>query len=81
MNNLFKEAIYNNRWLWFHILLGGLLCKIFLIFLLPQKAILLVIILSILYEIYQWIANIHRNFLDSIGDIMGAFLMAVIVGL
>ena len=81
MHKLYKEAIYDNRFLWAHILLGGLLCKLGLLFLLPQQAISLVLSVAILYELFQWLSGEHRNFLDAVGDIFGAFIMAIIVGL
>lgn len=79
MHLLFEKAIYNNRWLWFHILAGGILAKVFHYFFDAQKSIVIVLILAIIYEIYQWISGEHRNFLDAIGDVFGAFFMAVIV--
>lgn len=92
MHKLFKEAVYNNKWLWFHIVAGGILCKIFLTFTHPPMAIALVFLLAIGWEFVEYFVqspekidktygSFKEFFLDAIGDIFGAFFMAIIVGL
>ena len=88
MNPLFEYMIYKNKWLWFHIMAGGFLAKIlFLIFKNGQLAVDIVIALAILWELLEYLKNdiikIYGNkkrfFLDSLGDIVGAVIMAIIV--
>jgi len=79
MHPLFKQAIYNNRWLWSHILLGGLIAKILTTWFAPNQVLLIIMIGAILYEVFQWITGEHRNILDATLDVLGALLMATII--
>ncbi len=79
--------IFNNKWLWFHIIGGGILAKIFLIWFAPQLAFICVAVVAILWEIYEYfkddVKRIYgskkRFYLDAIGDIVGALIMALVV--
>ena len=88
------EAFTHNTWLWFHILGGGILAKIFeLVYCHKirkydsrQMAVLTVLAIAIAWEVLEYSMGINaygNNFkrfvLDAFGDIMGAFIMAVIV--
>jgi len=72
-------AFVQNRWLWFHMLAGGILAHI-----IPLWAILL---LAIGWEVFEYftsdVEKIYRSksrfFLDAFGDIMGALIIAIIV--
>jgi len=85
MHTLVKYALYDNHWLWFHILAGGVLAKIGMALGLGQQLTLIIIgVIAILYEIYQWITgdivvNEQRAILDGFADIAGAWLMALVV--
>lgn len=88
MHPLFKNMIYNNKWLWFHVLGGGFLAKILLLlFKNGQLAVDIVIASAILWELLEYLkkdvvkiyGNKKRFFLDSLGDIAGAVIMAIIV--
>jgi len=76
----------SNQWLWFHILGGGVLAKIFQLFLAPQMALLGVLIIAIAWEVFEYlkddVVSIYgskkRFFKDALQDVMGAFLMAAI---
>ena len=78
-----------NTWLWFHILGGGILAKIALIWLVPQLAVTAVLVIAILWEIYEYIADdvekIYGSkkcfYKDALQDIAGAVLMAIVVAL
>ncbi|APF20385.1 hypothetical protein Calab_1465 [Caldithrix abyssi DSM 13497] len=88
MNSLFKYAVYQNKWLWFHILGGGILAKLALaIFKNGQIAMEIVLLVAVLWEIFEYfkddVEKIYgskkRFFLDALGDIAGAALMAFII--
>lgn len=69
----------NNRWLWFHILAGGILAKLFLLFETKFASVFWVFMAATAYEMYQWISGEHRDLRDSIEDILGAVIMAGII--
>jgi cobalamin synthase len=82
MHKLYESAIYNNHWLWSHILLGGLLAKILNHWISWQGYIIgIVIAVAVVFEIFQWLLGPRskKNFMDAIGDVMGALIMAAIV--
>lgn len=88
MRKIFKDMIYNNKWLWFHVLGGGILSKILMVvFKEPQVAVTLVLITAVIWEIYEYIRSDVRKiygskkrfFADSLGDILGAVIMAIII--
>lgn len=84
MHYLMENALYRNHWLFIHIFLGGLFAKILTIFGLgPQVTLIIVGIVAVLYEIYQWffdrLDDKKRMIVDSYADIAGAWLMALIV--
>ena len=88
------EGFTNNTWLWFHILGGGLLAKFcewaywhkIRKYDSRQLAVLTVLAIAIAWEVLEYSLGIQaynndfkRFLLDAFGDIMGAFIMAVIV--
>ncbi len=83
----FRYAFLDNKWIWFHILVGGTLAKILLYWTVPQLAFLLVAGIAISWEILEYLTvNVQERYgskkhfyLDSAGDILGATLMALIV--
>ena len=88
MHPLFKYCIYQNKWLWFHILAGGILAKLALAFFKNgQIAMEIVLLSAILWEIFEYfkdnVGKIYGSkkhfFLDSLGDIAGAVIMAIII--
>jgi len=72
-------AFVQNRWLWFHMLAGGILAHI-----IPLWTILL---LAIGWEVFEYfISDVEkiygskrRFFIDAFGDIVGALIVAIIV--
>lgn len=76
-----------NKYLWFHILGGGILTKIALIWFSAQVSILVVLGVAILWEVFEFITDDvekiygskKRFYLDSLQDIGGAFLMSIVV--
>ena len=88
------EAFTHNTWLWFHMLGGGILAKFFewvywhkiRKYDSRQMAVLTVLFVAIAWEVLEYSLGIQaygndfkRFALDAFGDIMGAFIMAVIV--
>jgi len=86
---IFKYAIYNNRWLWFHILGGAILAKVLLFFFHMQGQLTFEIVLSVAvaWEIWEFaysdVEKIYGSvkifILDALGDIAGATLAALII--
>jgi len=83
----FQYAILENRFLWAHILFGMLSGKVLPLYMKPQTALLLILILSVAWEVLESFrpdlndiyGSFNRFFLDAFGDVMGAFVAAVIV--
>jgi hypothetical protein len=84
----FGNAFLKNQWLWFHILAGGMLVKLFLkLGFTDQFSFLLVVAIALLWEIYEYVSSdliaVYGSkkafLLDALGDIIGAVAMAVIV--
>lgn len=84
---LFREAIMKNRWLWVHIIGGALVAKFFQYVYANQVILLIVLAGAIMWEILEFfISDVEkiygskrRFFLDALGDVFGAVLMALIV--
>ena len=80
-----------NVWAFFHIFFGGLGAKLFNIYLDKWETMILVFIITILWEVYEFIkhggkagmikiyGSLIRWFYDSLGDVVGANLMALVV--
>ena len=88
MIEFLKEMTVRNRWLWFHILAGGTLAKFFIIFDTSFNAILGVAVIAIMWEAFEALILKDINnysggtmgwFADSLGDVLGAVLMALVV--
>ena len=87
MIEFFKEMTVKNCWLWFHILGGGILAKIFEAYI-NYPTVLLVLYTAFAWEIFELFyddnpkktyGSIKNWIADSTGDILGAVLMAWIV--
>jgi hypothetical protein len=79
-----KNALYDNHWLFIHILLGGILAKALTIFGMGAQLTLIVVgIIAVAYEVYQWffdhLGDNKRMIVDSVADIWGTWLMALVV--
>ena len=94
MNFLHKFLEYGlngNVWIWFHIMAGGFFAKIALIWFDKTETMVIILVSAILWEVieYYWdgkaegmvdiYGSIERWFYDSLGDVIGAVLMAIIV--
>jgi hypothetical protein len=87
----FKWGFFENTWAWFHIMFGGIGAKIALLYLDQWNALLVIAVLTIVWEIFEFIVDggvdgmidiygsLERWAYDSAGDILGANLMAIIV--
>ncbi len=78
--------VTKNVWLWFHILAGGFLMRVFLHLLDPQRAFISVLAIAVIWEIIEYfMSNIEQIYgskkafaADALGDIIGACIMALI---
>lgn len=85
--SILNAMFTNNKWLWFHILGGGIIAKVALIWLPPPLALCLTFVIALIWEIIEYnISNTNqvygsqkRFFGDALGDIFGACFMALIV--
>jgi len=86
-NKLLKWGFNSNYWIWFHILAGGILAKLINIFLNNWLSVLIVSIIAIIWEIYEYFkddvvkiyGSIERFWYDAIGDVLGAIACAILV--
>jgi len=83
----FKYAFLENRWLWFHLLAGGILAKFLLAYLDSTTTLALIVVASFAWEVVELVTrNVEqiygskkRFFMDAAGDIIGAVVMAAVV--
>jgi len=87
----FKWGVFGNVWLWFHLCGGVVGAKIALIYLDQWSALLAIALLTVVWEIIEFIVDggvkgmvkiygsLERWAYDSLGDIVGACLMALVV--
>lgn len=86
---LLNDMFLNNKWLWFHMLASAILTKILLLFFHPQTCVAIVFIGATIWEIIEYLKNdvekiygsFDRFYQDSIGDIIGALLISIIIAL
>lgn len=86
---LLKWGFNSNYWVWFHILVGGILAKISVSFVSPLLTVAEVIVIAMVWEVYEYnrdkdrleeiYGSVEKFVYDSIGDIVGAVLCAVLV--
>jgi hypothetical protein len=87
---LIKWGLCGNRWVWFHILGGGVLARIFLIWMTPLQSVVWVAIIAVLWEAFEFFIETHGNpagvygsldrwAWDTVGDILGSVACAVLV--
>lgn len=84
-----KWAFLQNVWLWFHIFAAGLAAKVLVQFIPARGVLTIVLVAAVLWELgellYHAVTEMNpyisfEQFLsDAFGDVMGAFLMALIV--
>jgi hypothetical protein len=91
IEKLFMWGFMQNAWAWFHILFGGLGARLFSYFMDDTNALLLLFAVAVLWEVIEFLAGggkqgmidvygtLERWFYDSLGDVIGAVLMAIIV--
>ncbi len=83
----FTLGFFHNKWLWTHVLLGGLLAKLVHTKFKKGQTMAIVIFVAVAWELYEYFASdipaIYgtsiRFYYDAAGDIIGAILMALIV--
>ena len=90
---MFKQAIFNNQWLFFHLFAAAIGAKIGLWFFRKilkrynekQLTVIIILILAIGWEVLEYslgiqaYSNFKHFFLDACGDVIGAVIMAIIV--
>jgi hypothetical protein len=84
MHYLVENALYKNHWLWFHIIAGGVIAKALTLFGVGAQLTLIIVgILAVAWEIYEWFTHRlddkRRAIVDAWADIAGAWLMALVV--
>ena len=86
-----------NTWLWFHILGGGILAKLFMAFFgrIAKKydrrhlAVIAVFLFAVAWEIFEYTffglgaygGDLKRFIIDALQDIAGAVIMAIVVAI
>ena len=81
---VFRDMVYDNVWLWSHIILGGIVAKILLYFFRREKwrkllTVVGVLTLGIVFEVFEYLFLTPVGIFDSGGDVAGAVIMALIV--
>lgn len=87
LSDFYQYGIRMNVWLWFHILIGGILTRIFNIVLSDSDSVLATFIVAILWEVYESrkddIVAVYgswsRFFYDAAGDVLGAVICGIVV--
>lgn len=89
----FKWGFFGNTWIWFHMLGGGVGAFILLPFMAALKILLTMLVITLLWEVYEFIkeggfagvkkvyGSVERWFYDSLGDVIGAMLISLLVAL
>jgi hypothetical protein len=85
--NLLNKALLENRWLWFHILAGGMAAKLIHLWFDEYFTFGVVLAAAIGWEVYEGLTSdlsaiygSDENFVyDAVGDIFGAVIMCLIV--
>lgn len=86
----FDWMTFGNRWFWFHSMGGAVGAKLFILVLSPWSAFALVAIVALVWEMFEYFIDVGCNpdyvygsrerwFYDSLGDVLGAVLMALVV--
>ena len=87
---LIKYGFCKNNWVWFHILGGGVLARIFLLWMPPLQSLLWVAMIAMLWEALEFVietkgnpASIYGSLKvwawDTVGDILGSVICAMLV--
>jgi hypothetical protein len=80
--------IFDNTWLFAHLIIAAIMARVVDYLWVRfkgelgkgQMAIAIVTGIAILFELFQWlILREPTSFLDSLGDVMAAFIMSIIV--
>jgi len=87
MIDFIKEMTVGNRWLWFHILAGGFVAKVIYLIPVDWNPVVFVACLAVAWEIFELYKDGYKGysggakgwFADTLGDILGAVLMAWVV--
>jgi len=84
---LIKWGFCENKWVWFHILGGGVLAHFLLLFLPPGPVFLLLFFAAIWWEFLEAVSadikvvygSWEHFFFDAAGDILGTLFCAILV--
>jgi len=81
-----KLGLCTNYWLWFHLLSGALGTKLFLHYFTNEQAIIIVMIITILWELLEYMIDSFKKYAshekwlyDSAGDILAVWLISIII--
>lgn len=91
-NRFIEFGFMMNDGIWMHMIGGGILAKVFNVYFLPLTSILLVLGVAILWEfieayietpnksqIIKIYGSIERYVYDSMGDILGAVIISILI--
>jgi len=88
---LIKWGLNGNTWVWFHILGGGILARVLMIWFSDIQTLLIVSAVALLWEVFEFFLDggiegmIHiygsfdRWFWDSVGDVLGTIFCAFLI--
>jgi len=72
-------AFVQNRWLWFHMIAGGILAHMIPLWSILTLAIAWEVLEYFTSDVEKIYGSKSRFFLDAFGDVMGALIIAIIV--
>lgn len=87
----FKWGFFGNYWIWFHMLGGGILANIIRRYVKPLYTSITILNITLIWEVYEFIegggragmietyGSMLRWFYDSLGDVVGAMIVALLV--
>ncbi|RMF61020.1 MAG: hypothetical protein D6748_02720 [Calditrichaeota bacterium] len=86
MRKFFRYAIFENRWLWAHMLLGLTAAKILSTSVSDRWVVIAILAGALVWEAGEWLftdikeiyGSVEIFLMDSTGDILGAMLMVTI---
>ena len=91
LKKLLDWGFMRNTWAWFHIMAGCIGAKLALIFFQRWESLFIIFLLAVAWELIEFIyeggeegvidiyGSLDRWWFDSLGDVVGATLMAYVV--
>lgn len=93
LKDFLRFGLCGNYWIWFHILVAGLMARIGLLVFTPAQSFVIVALIAIIWEFIEFFVECkgewqtvliiygskRRWFCDSLGDVLGAIACAALV--